>query len=262
MNPHIQTLQNNIAPIRQRIIEHDLYQHITSKEAVQIFMQNHVYAVWDFMSLLKQLQQQLTCVTTPWVPVGSPSTRKLINEIVIAEETDEDENGNPASHFELYLDAMQQAGATTFPIESFVSFLRNGTSLKEALNKEGISKQVKTFVEHTFSIISQNKPHVTAAAFTFGREDLIPDLFGELVKDIDKKNPGQLSKYVYYLERHIELDGDEHGPMAFKMLEELCGSDEQKWAECEEVSKATLNMRLNLWNGILTDIKANNLITT
>src|SRR5690606_15785274 len=83
----------------------------------------HVYAVWDFMSLLKALQINLTCTTTPWIPIGNPQIRYLINEIVLAEETDIDQAGNRLSHYEMYIDAMKDLGANISHIEGLINEL-------------------------------------------------------------------------------------------------------------------------------------------
>ena len=96
------------------IAHHKLYSAI---EDMRVFMQYHVYAVWDFMSLLKSLQRNLTCVNVPWFPIGDADTRYLINEIVTGEESDVDQNGIRKSHFEMYLEAMDQCGADTSGIK-------------------------------------------------------------------------------------------------------------------------------------------------
>lgn len=93
-----------------------------------------------------------------------------------------------------------------------------------------------------------------AAAFTFGREDLIPELFHAIVKDLSRKFPGQLSKFNYYLERHIEVDGGHHSHPALEMTAELCGSDAQKWKEATDTAIKALRTCIRLWDGILQEI--------
>jgi hypothetical protein len=123
MNNHIEKLQQQIEPLRQQIINHKVYSVINDIEDLRVFMQYHVYAVWDFMSLLKSLQNNLTCTSTPWFPKGSAETRYLINEIVLGEESDVDMDGVRTSHFELYIQAMEQCGADVSEIEQFISVL-------------------------------------------------------------------------------------------------------------------------------------------
>ena len=82
MNKFINSINEEIAPLREEIVNHKVYGVIRDLDSLKIFMQYHVFAVWDFMSLLKSLQNQLTCTTIPWFPKGSANTRFLINEIV------------------------------------------------------------------------------------------------------------------------------------------------------------------------------------
>ncbi len=246
-----QFIQQDIAELRQKLVNHPVYKRINSTNDLRIFMQHHVFAVWDFMSLLKALQCNLTCVKTPWLPVGSPATRFLINEIVVGEESDVDQDGNHISHFELYLNAMQQAGAETSTINQLIEYITNGESITEALNQLDIDESIKNFVRYTFKVIEENKPHVQAAVFTFGREDLIPDMFIALVKDINTKTSNEAAIFQYYLERHIEVDGDHHSHLAIAMTENLIAADEFKQAEALEAVKLGLMHRIGLWDGVM-----------
>ncbi|MEI6410775.1 MAG: DUF3050 domain-containing protein [Bacteroidota bacterium] len=256
MNQQINTLRNTIEPFRARIVSHPLYSQIGDLQELQVFMQHHVFAVWDFMSLLKTLQRNLTCVELPWVPVGSASTRYLINEIVTGEESDVDANGVRVSHFELYLQAMEQAGSNTEWIKKFIGQIKTGVSVSTALQQSDAPKSVAAFVDTTFNVIQSGKPHVQAAVFTFGREDLIPDMFLSFIQELKKQFPDKVDVFQYYIERHIEVDGEHHAPLAYAMTEELCADDAVKWQEATEAVIAALNARIALWDGVLEAINA------
>ena len=245
MNPKITEINNSIQSYKNEIINHALYKELNGLDDIAILMENHVYAVWDFMSLLKSLQSILTCTSSPWKPIGDSKIRRLINSIVLEEESDVDIDGLPASHFEMYLDAMNQCGANTLPIESFMKNV-NSTHLPK------VNSGVDFFLKSTFDVIESNEPHKIASAFTFGREDLIPDMFTAIVKEYNTNN--KLDKFVYYLERHIELDGGEHGPLALQLISDLCGEDEKKWKEVEETAISSLIARKRLWDSILSQL--------
>ena len=253
---HIEKLKQVIEPYRQQIINHKVYGTIKTVEDVGLFMKFHVYAVWDFMSLLKSLQNELTCTTVPWVPKGDANTRYLINEIVVGEESDVDENGNRISHFELYLKAMQQCDADTAPIKNFVALIQSGLTVEEAMQKSEIDEGAARFVGFTFDIINSQKPHLLAAVFTFGREDLIPGMFISIINDMDNNFPEVISTFKYYLDRHIEVDGGHHSHLALQMTEQLCGNDADKWAEAEAAVIKALQMRINLWDAVYNQISA------
>ena len=247
----IETINAKIEPQKELLLHHPLYKKVQTIEDLQSFLENHVYAVWDFMSLLKALQAKLTCTTTPWFATKNPETRYLINEIVLAEESDLSIDGRRLSHYEMYIEAMQSCGANTTGIEHFLSEVDSLQNIFVAIKKSSLHPNIKNFLDFTFKVIEEGKAHKIAAAFTFGREDLIPSMFTEILKNFQENFPKtDLSKLIYYFERHIELDADEHGPMAMKMITELCGDNEQKWAEVEEVSILALEKRIGLWDAI------------
>ena len=247
----IDSINNKIQGYKNQLLAHSLYEKVKTIEDLHCFLENHIYAVWDFMSLLKALQNKLTCTTTPWLPIGNPQVRYLINEIVVAEETDLAIDGTRQSHFEMYLDAMQQCGANTKEINAFLENVKTTQNIFVSIKQSDLHPNVKAFLDFTFRIIEEGKAHKIAAAFTFGREDLIPSMFTEILKNFQTNFPEtDLSKLIYYFERHIELDADEHGPMAMQMISELCGTNEVKWKELEEVSIEALEKRIGLWNAI------------
>ena len=245
MNPKILEINKNIQDYKEEIVYHPLYKKLNSVDDIAILMEHHVYAVWDFMSLLKSLQSILTCTSSPWKPVGDTQIRRLINSIVLEEESDIDIDGNASSHYEMYLEAMKQCGANTSPIEDFVSTISSG-------NIPSVNQGVDSFLRSTFDVIDSKEPHKIASAFTFGREDLIPDMFTSIVEQYNTNN--KLDKFVYYLERHIELDGGEHGPLALQLISDLCGNDESKWNEVQEVAISSLIARKKLWDEVLCQL--------
>ncbi len=255
MNKYIEQLKQEIEPIRQQLINHKVYAAVNTLEDLQTFMQHHVYAVWDFMSLLKTLQQHLTCTSVPWVPVGSPQTRYLINEIVLGEESDVDAQGNRTSHFELYLQAMKQAECNTTNIHAFTAGIIAGKSVDTCIAEANVPAGAAAFMRNTFDVITTGKVHLHAAVFTFGREDLIPGMFVSFVNELNRNTDNKLSVLKYYLERHIEVDGDHHSHLGFEMTAELCGDDTTKWAEATTAIKQALQYRIGLWDAIAAAIE-------
>jgi len=250
MNPHIEKIKTAIEPLRQEIIHHKVYSIINSIEDLQIFMQHHVYAVWDFMSLLKTLQNNLTCTQVPWFPQESAETRYLINEIVTGEESDIDLEGNRKSHFELYLDAMEQSGADTSAINAFVATLKQTGDFTTAFLVSSTPPAAQDFVNFTFKIIESQKPYLQAAIFTFGREDLIPSMFISLIGKMYQDSPENMAIFKYYLERHIEVDGGHHSHLATQMTINLCQENELYWQEAEKAIVESLKQRIRLWDGV------------
>jgi hypothetical protein len=212
------------------------------------FMEHHVFAVWDFMSLLKSLQRNLTCVDVPWVPRGSAVSRRLINDIVLVEESDE-LGGGFTSHFELYRAGMTEAGADTSRIDGFLAGLVVGDDVPGALRAAQVPAPAAEFVSTTFGIIADSPLHCQAAAFAFAREDLIPEMFDQVIK-VD----GNADRYPIlcdYLARHIEVDGEEHTPMAMQMVADLCGDDTTRWEQAADTVVLALEARARLWDGIM-----------
>ena len=258
----IERLESELLPLRIKLKNHPIYNKIESLGDIQIFMESHVFAVWDFMSLLKKLQSILSCNQIPWYPSGFPKASRLINEIVWGEESDLNQDGIPMSHFEMYLDAMKNIKANTKEINHLINEVRSGNNIFDIIKKSSLPKYVKNFVDFTFEVIQTEKPHIIAAVFTFGREDLIPDMFIEIIKNLKASTNEDLSDLIYYFERHIEVDSGEHGPLALEMIKELCQNDKTKWEEALSYSKQALENRINLWDGILSSISIKSKLVT
>lgn len=259
-NPDIDKVRAAVTSARSAVTTHPIYRRIRDIHEVTIFMEHHVFAVWDFMSLLKSLQRNLTCVEIPWVPQGPPASRRLINDIVLVEESDALNDENDAlddvytSHFELYRLGMIDAGADTTAIDEFLMVIRNGVDVPEALVKACVPAAAAEFVRATWDIITNAPVHAQAAAFAFSREDLIPEMFDQVISvegDIDR-----LRTFRDYLRRHIEVDGEQHTPMAMRMLADLCGDCSQTRDQCIETVNRALLARARLWDGIVAELDA------
>ncbi len=252
----LRALLDAVVPFRDAVEQHPLYVELTSLERVHVFMEHHVFAVWDFMCLLKGLQRRLTSPTVPWLPVGDPRTRRLINEIVLGEESDELPDGRVLSHFELYREAMTESGADFSAAAAFEHELRQGRPVRVALREVGAPVAAQEFVGQTLDSVEQDRPHVIAAAFTVGREQMVPQMFLKIVRSLVSAHPGKLETFGLYLERHIELDRDEHGPLAVEMLKNLCGSDRSMWDEATNAAISALEGRGRLWDAVLKKVAA------
>ncbi len=248
----IEELQLRLEPLRERLAGHALYGEVRNFNDLRVFMQSHVFAVWDFMSLLKSLQRELTCVQVPWAPTPFPVSRRFINEIVLGEESDLYE-GRALSHFEIYLEAMELAGADTTLVRALASYPPVGL---HELRFEGVPRAAQEFVEATFRVIREGSPAAQAAAFALGREDAIPAMFRSLVRGLSREADGRLDMFVWYLERHIEVDGEDHGPLALGMVSDLCGVNDALWAEAACAAEDALRARIALWDGVLAEIRA------
>ncbi len=236
--------------LRQMLSSHRLYGTLKSVESIAVFMEHHVYAVWDFMTLLKALQRGLTCVDLPWVPRGNADTRYLINEIVVGEESDVNRHGVRMSHFEMYRQAMLGLGASTHSIDTFLADIMQGRSVSDSLRDAQAPEASQRFVAATMDVVTTGSLHEIASVFTFGREDVIPAMFLGMLDHIPTTDSSVFDDLRYYLQRHIDVDGDHHGPLALSMVEQLIGNDEEKYAEALAAARTALQNRIALWDAV------------
>ena len=296
----------DLGDARERLVRHRIYGLVNSAARLRRFMESHVFAVWDFQSLLKAMQQRLTCTSIPWVPTPDAEARRLVNEIVLDEESDALPEGGSASHFELYLHGMRNAGADTGPIDRMIETLRAGVSQVEkpaatgrqgvqgeqqvgkpaatgrqetaermgqdgdggpqggkpvatvvgdAMREAGAPEAAQAFVRHSFAVIESGSTHGIVAAFTYGREDVIPDMFRGLVSSLASRDPAW-ERFHWYLDRHIEADDEKHAPVCRRIMARLCGDDPAKWAEASQVARACVESRIALWDAIAAELEA------
>jgi Protein of unknown function (DUF3050) len=242
--------------LRQALLDHPLYTEVASVDDLKRFMEDHVFAVWDFMSLLKRLQQDLTCTRVPWFPAHDARAARLINDIVIGEETDLDPDGSYASHLDLYLRAMQDVGASTAQFDDFRSMVRSGVPVAASLARSGTAQHIQRFVTHTMAVATRGRTEEVLAAFFYGREDIIPDMFRRLLETLydTQRDNKSLRYFIYYIDRHIELDGDSHGPKGRELLENLVANSPDKGERAMRAACSSIEARIGLWDGTLSTL--------
>lgn len=236
-----------------QLCSHPLFMEITSLGKLQHFMENHVFAVWDFMTLTKRLQRDLTCTHLPWLPPADREAARLINEIVLGEESDEHPVQGHCSHFELYLEAMAQVGASTTAIDRFIALQRQGVEANAALQQVEAAPGVARFVSSTLHIALHAPTHAVAAAFLHGRESVIPGMFERILQSgefIRRQAP----TLAHYLSRHVELDAQGHAPAAQQLLGRLAGNDPARQQQADEVALAAVESRLTFWNDVQSSL--------
>ena len=242
----------SIEPLSKKLESHPVFTRLNTLEELRVFMEHHVFAVWDFMSLLKKLQQVYVPHGSPWVPNSNGNVVRFINEIIMEEESDqsfEKDGESYASHFEIYLEAMKEVGASTSVIEQFLNEVRS-EGIDNALTYELIPEPSREFMSYTFGLIERGKGHEIAASFAIGRESIVPLMFQRIL-DQTNITTEEAPVFHYYLERHAHLDGEHHGPMALRLLDDLCANDDQKENEVILEVESSLGARIKLWDGVL-----------
>lgn len=245
-NKKLQDMKSELNLLKEKLTTHPLFEKLETLNDLAIFMEWHVFPVWDFMSLNKRLQRDLTCVTLPWLPPKNRKAARLINEIICGEETDINPKGGNMSHYELYSEAMKEVGANTSQIEKFVELLYDGEDYVKALNDVKAPEPVKKFVKNTLDVAINGSTENVIGSFFFGRENVIPPMFQRILDKwkIGRKNAPLFS---FYLDRHIQLDAEEHGPAALAMINDLFPDAESQLAVYETAIEA-VKERIELWD--------------
>jgi hypothetical protein len=235
--------------LRKQLEQHAVFESLANITDLRRFMRGHVFAVWDFMSLLKRLQRDLTCVDVPWIPRPDKVAARLINEIVLGEESDVAPDGEPTSHLDLYLAAMREVGADTKQFEHFLALVASGIDPVDAMHAAGVPEHVRSFVAHTLRTAAHASTLTVMASFFHGRESVIPQMFTALLKRwhiSDDRAP----MFVFYLKRHIEVDGESHGPMAQQIIERATADDDAGQELVMHAAIESVRARISLWDGV------------
>jgi hypothetical protein len=247
---------SRLQPLIDELNQHPIYAELKDIHDLRVFMTHHAFSVWDFMSLIKYLQGKLAPVQVPWIPEGNPAVRYFINQLVLEEESDTLEGADGprySSHFEFYCQAMQEIGADGENPRRFVALVQE-QGLDAALYSDLVPLPSRYFSETTFCFIREDKPHAVAAALAVGREQVIPNMFRSLLGQMaitEQDAPA----FHYYLNRHIHLDEDFHGPLSLMMLEQLCADDPTRTKEALCAAEEAICARIRFWDGVLEAVR-------
>lgn len=241
-----------IKPLINELANHPLYKKLQTREELTAFMERHVYAVFDFMSLAKSLQREFAPAENIWLPPKHSDMARFVNEIILCEESDETPQGQTMSHYNMYALAMREVNASDDLANEFIEKVRH-EGIDAALEMQDIPLSARKFMRSTFDIIKRGKIHEIGSSFCFGREKAIPEMFQALIDKMGITNV-EAPMFHYYLERHIEVDGDSHGPLALKMIEILCDGDEEKIKEALDTAKESLKARLQFWDDVGSEL--------
>ena len=248
-------LQNNkkkLKDLKQKITAHPLFANKLEPKQICKFMESHIFAVWGFMSILKSLQKMITPNNLPWMPNKNTKNGlvNFVNEIILCEESDYIEGIGYISHFEIYLLAMKNMGARTDQLDKLTSIIADKGYNKKYLDDVDASDEVKSFLKHDMEVSMNGALPEIVGAFTLGREKVIPNMFGYILPAI--KETSTSGHLITYLERHIDIDGDRHGPLSMKLLDASCGKDQLSLAYATAVK--SLELRLLVWDKVHEDI--------
>jgi hypothetical protein len=155
---NISTINSALTPQREKLLSHPLYERVKTVDDLRHFLEGHVYAVWDFMSLLKTLQSKLTCTNTPWLPVGNPEIRYLINEIVLAEETDINAEGKGKAITKCTTMPWRPAARNTVAVNDFLADVVETQNIFVSIKQSSLHQNIKDFLDFTFRVIDEGKP--------------------------------------------------------------------------------------------------------
>lgn len=232
---------------------HSIFGAVRTMEGLRYFMSWHVFAVWDFMSLVKRLQHEFTSVSLPWTPPRRPAAARLINDIVLGEESDAMPDGTHASHFDLYLAAMREVGADTSQIESFVGLVKSNIAVDVALRMVNAPEPIQKFVLATIESAKNGTVCEVLGSFLYGREDAIPQMFRTFLADWSVPQE-DTPVFVYYLQRHIELDGDSHGPAANRLVDDMSADNAEHLQQIYYAGITAIEHRIALWDALKAEL--------
>jgi hypothetical protein len=223
------------------LVKHPLYKSVTGLQQARTFMRYQVWCVWDFMCLAKSVQIGVGCYQVPWIPPISTELVQAANGILSGEEADVGPDGLPASHLEIFISSMIEAGADATSVIKFIDEIRAGVPFETAVTDPSIPEAARDFMGTTMRFAT-GPLHCRVACFCLTREELVPRMFYNFIPNLPRAKR-EMPKFLWYLQRHVELDMKTHGPHSQTLLRKVIGDDRTKQNEAMAVVVAALEAR-------------------
>ncbi len=249
--------KKKLSELKHKITTHPLFAHKLEPKQVCKFMESHIFAVWGFMSILKSLQKKIAPNYLPWIPNENTKNGLInfVNEIVLCEESDYIEGIGFVSHFEIYLMAMEQMGAKSDHLHKLITRIIDNGYDEKYLDDADTSDEVKNFLKYDLEVSFNGTLPEIIGVFTLGREKVIPNMFSYILTAIEDRS--STNHLITYLQRHIDIDGDRHGPLSMKLLDVYCDNAQLSLAYTSAIK--SLELRLSVWDRVYAEIKVDNI---
>ena len=254
-------IETRIAPLRKRLRQHRIYESLKSLDDVRRFMEVHVFALWDFMHLVKCLHRAPSTAEATCPPKKrfkkSAGVQSLVDEMVQNYANDLNERGERMATFRMYLDAMEQLGAETKCVASFLGDCGDcgdlragdlGPVVGPSLLSCRAPRGAADFTAYTCQVIDSSKDHKVAASLVFGRQSLIVDALLRALGEVERREGTRVDKFRFLLSKYKSLYANNWPALSYQVLVELCGYSDEKWKEAEEAAVGALKARIALWD--------------
>lgn len=237
----------------QILANHKLYERVNDELSLRLFMEHHVICVWSYNFLLREIHQELVGLIHPLNSQSQKEAIRLVSEMILEEELEEQQDGSLLSHFEIYLEAMQDLGANISPIVSFFDLQDSGQNWQTALKHARFPTAVSRYARK-MNRFAQAPLHEKAAALFYEGEPFIPDTF--LLRIGQLGNTVKIGRLLDYFERHIEGLRSPGFSASGRLVEILCNNDEKMSLEAEQSAEEAMKNRVELWGYITGQLEA------
>ena len=231
----------------QLLETHRIYDRLHDEASLRLFVEHHVICVWIYNYLMRDLYQEIANHIQPMSSQVQKEAIRLISELVLEEEVDEQNDGTLISHMEIYLEAMQDLGADVGPIMSFFDLLESGKDWVEAARQAHFPIESQLYFEK-INVFFESPVHERAALLFYEGEPYVPDSFLNKLNVLSQT--AKTARLLEYFEKHIEGLKRPGFSAIGRLVELFCGDDEDLNAAAEARAEEAMKIRLEFWGQI------------